>query len=157
VFQHENSRKPLEPPVVAEFVKGSKPGPGHRTVFSEDFGLEEYDSVAYNKPLAGSHSGFVTTLRIAKANDRLYQKGSYLLQYEGVYRFNAVPNTPLMRGQVTARGVLYGTLDSKGNFTPLDGPIKVAITGGTDAYVTAHGEITERQPKLENRLLDISL
>jgi hypothetical protein len=120
VFQHENSRKPLEPPVVAEFVKGSKPGPGHRTVFSEDFGLEEYDSVAYNKPLAGSHSGFVTTLRIAKANDRLYQKGSYLFQYEGVYRFNAVPNTPLMRGQVTARGVLYGTLDSKGNFTPLN-------------------------------------
>jgi hypothetical protein len=139
----------LSPPVVAEFVKGSKPGPGHRTVFS--------DGVAYNKPLAGSHSGFVTTLRIAKANDRLYQKGSYLFQYEGVYRFNAVPNTPLMRGQVTARGVLYGTLDSKGNFTPLDGPIKVAITGGTDAYVTAHGEITERQPKLENRLLDISL
>jgi hypothetical protein len=136
VFQHENSRKPLEPPVVAEFVKGSKPGPGHRTVFSEDFGLEEYDSVAYNKPLAGSHSGFVTTLRIAKANDRLYQKGSYLFQYEGVYRFNAVPNTPLMRGQVTARGVLYGTLDSKGNFTPLN-----PVGGVLRTWRCSHSEI----------------
>jgi len=147
----------ISPPVFADFVKGSKPGPGHRFVFSEDFRLEEYDGVAYNKPLAGSHSGFVTTLRIIKANDRLYQKDSYLFQYEGIYRFNGVPNTPLMRGQVTARGVAYGTLDRFGNFSPLDGVIKAAITGGTDAYVMAHGEITERVPKLENRLLDISL
>jgi hypothetical protein len=38
----------ISPPVVAEFEKGSKPGPGHRQIFSEDFGLEEYDGVAFN-------------------------------------------------------------------------------------------------------------
>ncbi|MGH6692996.1 MAG: hypothetical protein ACREF4_20200, partial [Gammaproteobacteria bacterium] len=92
-----------------------------------------------NKQLAGSHSGFVTTLRIATANDKLYPKDSYLLQYEGIYRFNSVPNTPLKRGQVTARGVLHGNIASIGDFTPLDGPIRLAITGGTDAYATARG------------------
>jgi hypothetical protein len=68
-----------------------------------------------------------------------------------------VPNTPLQRGQVTARGVLHGTLAGAGNFTPLDGPIRLTITGGTEAYVTACGQITERNPLPANRLLDIGL
>jgi hypothetical protein len=97
------------PPVVAEFVPGPG-GPGKRFVFSEDFCLKRYDGAAQNSQLAGSHSGFVTTLQIAEANDRLYPEDSYFFQYEGIYRFNTVPNTPLQRGQVTARGVLHGTL-----------------------------------------------
>jgi hypothetical protein len=68
-----------------------------------------------------------------------------------------VPNTPLQRGQVTARGVLHGTLAGAGKFTPLDGPIRLTITGGTEAYVTARGQITERNPLPANRLLDIGL
>jgi hypothetical protein len=113
--------------------------------------------VAQNNQLAGSHSGYVSTLRIAAPNDALYPNGSYLFQYEATYRFNTVPNTPLQRGQVTARGVIHGNLDNQGNLTPLDGPIILPITGGTEAYVTARGQITERQPNLANRRLDIQL
>ena len=142
--------------MVAEFVPGPG-GPGKRFVFSEDFLLERYDGAAQNNQLAGSHSGLVTTLRIAEANDRLYPEDRYLFQYEGIYRFNTVPNTPLQRGQVTARGVLHGTLAGAGNFAPLDGPIRLTITGGTEAYVTACGQITERNPLPANRLLDIGL
>jgi hypothetical protein len=54
--------------------------------------------------LAGSYSGLVTTLRVAAANDPIYQAGSYLFQYEAIFKFNAVANTPLQAGQVTARG-----------------------------------------------------
>ena len=52
--------------------------------------------------LGGTHSGSVTLLRITGANDRFYLAGSVVLEYEGTYRFNAVPNTPLKKGQVTA-------------------------------------------------------
>jgi hypothetical protein len=146
----------ITPPVVAEFYPGPG-GPGKRFMFSEDFLLEKYDGALQNNQLAGSHSGIATTLRVAKANDRLYPEDSYLLQYEGIYRFNTVPNTPLQRGQITARGVLHGNIPSAGTFTPLDGPIRLAITGGTEAYVTARGQILERDPLPENRLLDIQL
>ena len=145
----------VSPPAVAEFVPG-QPGPGHRFVFSENIELVRYDGVAQNNQLAGSYSGLMTILRIAEAGD-IYPQGSYLFQYEGIYRFNTVPNTPLMRGQVTARGMLHGNLDNQGNFTPLDGPMKVAITGGTEAYATARGEITERDPAFENKRLDIQV
>jgi hypothetical protein len=136
-------------------VNPSPPGPGHRFFFTENLLLRSYDGVAQNGQLAGSHSGFVTTLRIAQAGDQLYPQGSYLLQYEATYRFNTVPNTPLLRGQVIARGLLHGNLDNQGNLTPLDGPIMLAITGGTEAYFTARGQITERDPNIDNRLLDI--
>jgi hypothetical protein len=144
-------------------VNPSPPGPGHRFFFTENLVLQRYDN---NTPgnglphdpqnrLAGSHSGFVTTVRIARAGDQLYPQGSYLFQYEATFRFNTVPNTPLLRGQVTARGLIHGNYDNLGNLSPLDGPIRLAITGGTEAYVTARGQITERQPNLDNRLLDI--
>jgi hypothetical protein len=143
-------------PVVGGVVNPSPPGPGHRFFFSENLRLEQYDGVAQNNQLAGSHSGYVSTLRIVQAGD-IYPQGSYLFQYEATYRFNTVPTTPLQRGQVTARGVIHGNLDNQGNLTPLDGPIILAITGGTEAYVTARGQITERQPNLANRRLDIQL
>jgi hypothetical protein len=97
-------------------------------------------------------------LRLVQAGD-IYPQGSALLQYEGTYRFNTVPNTPLMRGQVTARGILHGTFN-QGQLNPLDGPIRLAITGGTEAYVTARGQITEGNPGTQtanDRVLDIQL
>jgi hypothetical protein len=111
--------------------------------------------VAQNHQLAGSHSGFVTNVRVVQAGD-IYPQGSLLMQYEATYRFNAVPNTPLQKGQVTARGILH----LAGASNPLDAPVRFAITGGTDAYVTARGQITEGTPGTVNaneRLLDIQL
>jgi hypothetical protein len=48
-------------------------------------------------------------------------------------------------------------LDSKNNFQSLDNPIRFAITGGPDAYVTARGQITEEDPNPNSRRLDIQL
>jgi len=105
-------------------VLGNSPdpgGPGKWFVFGDDPLLMQYDNLTPGNGLpqgelhrrAGSHSGFATTLRVAEAGDNFYQSGSYLLQYEGIYRFNTVPNTPSQSGQVTARGVVYG-------FIPVD-------------------------------------
>jgi hypothetical protein len=134
-------------------VRGSRPGPGHRFFFSEYVTLLEYDGVKQKKQLAGSHSGFTTTVRIAAADDQLYPEDSILTQYEATYRFNTVPNTPLKKGQVTARGTYLGIIGA-GGFTLVDVPVRFAITGGTEAYAKARGEIFERP---ENRLLDIQL
>jgi hypothetical protein len=65
--------------------------------------------------------------------------------------FNAVANTPLQKGQVTARGIF--AVDSNGDL--LDPPPTFAITGGTGPYATARGEIAEGNPTAESRLLHI--
>jgi hypothetical protein len=105
---------------------------------------------------AGSYSGLVTTLRVAAANDLFYQAGSYLFQYEAIFKFNTVASTPLQSGQVSARGVVY----LAGNLNPLE-TRTFAITGGTGPYTTARGQVTE-QPNppsspagTESWLLDI--
>jgi hypothetical protein len=67
--------------------------PPYRFVFSDDPDLERIDN---KKPgtglpespqnrLAGTHSGFATTLRVADANDMFFPEGSMLFQYEGTY------------------------------------------------------------------------
>ena len=95
----------------------------------------------------------MTLLRIAGANDRFYPAGSVVLEYEGTYRFNAVPNTPLEKGQVTARGVAI--FDANGD--PFEPPITFAITGGTEAYESARGQIVEGVPNADDRLLKIEI
>jgi hypothetical protein len=95
----------------------------------------------------------VTLLRIAGASDRFYPAGSLVLEYEGTYRFNAVPNTPLQKGQVTARGV--AVFDA--NEEPFEPPITFAITGGTEAYESARGQIVEGVPNADDRLLKIEI
>jgi hypothetical protein len=127
------------------------PGPGKRFVFSNDLALVSINGIPQSLEPAATHSGFLTTLRVAGTDDNFYPPGSYLIQYEGTYRFNAVPDTTLQKGQVTARGVLYLDRD----LNPLEPPTTVAITGGTDAYVTARGQITE--PNRDDRELDIQL
>ena len=86
-----------------------------------------------------------------KSEEPLYPAGNYLMQYEGTYRFNAVanavpaggglPSISLEMGQITARGLLY----TDPNRDPIP-PIRFPITGGTDFYRLARGEITERTP-----------
>jgi hypothetical protein len=140
------------------------PAVGDRAIFSNDLRLDRYNNrTPGNGPndlpqnpaqrRAGTHSGSVTLLRIAAANDAFYPAGSLLLEYEGTYRFNAVPNTPLQKGQVTARGVfIFDTNDN-----PVEPPITFAIIGGTEAYALARGQIVEGVPNADDRLLKIEV
>ena len=147
---------PNTDPIVAEHARppGANPhGPGHRFVFSEDLRLEEYDGVPQNHQLAGTHSGFSTTLRIAgpPKPHRIYKLDSFLFHMESLYRFEAVAGSPLQKGQITAEGTFYGEFGvvnpqtGQLGFVPLE-PNTLAITGGTGAYARAHGEITEPPP-----------
>jgi hypothetical protein len=136
------------------------PGPGHRFLFSNDLALERYDDstpgsgLPQNESdrLAGTHSGFVTLLRVAGAGDRFFPEGSELWEYDATYKFNTLDDTPLQKGQVTARGVILFQGDDL-----VEPPVRLAITGGTGPYTTAHGTITEGIPDPESRLLDIEL
>lgn len=148
-------------------VDGRFPGPPgaphYRFVFSDDLVLQHLDD---KKPgnglpqspqnrLAGTHSGFATTLRVADANDQFFPEGSMLFQYEGTFMFDAVtPDLPtdLPRGQVIVRGVAL--LD--GNFGPLK-PLTFAIVGGTGAYEGASGQVIQSGPDGSIRTLKIVL
>jgi hypothetical protein len=149
-------------------VDGRFPGPPdaprYRFVFSDDLILERIDN---KKPgnglpqpvqnrLAGTHSGFATTLRVADANDKFFPEGSMLFQYEGTFMFDAVtPDLPtdLPIGQVVARGVAL--FDA--NFDPLK-PITFAIVGGTGAYEGASGQgypiwVRRQYPHAQDRVV----
>ena len=75
-------------------VEGRFPGPPeaprYRFVFSDDLVLERIDNkkpgtglpASPQNRLAGTHSGFATTLRVADANDKFFPEGSMLFQYE---------------------------------------------------------------------------
>jgi hypothetical protein len=148
-------------------VDGRFPGPPdaprYRFLFSDDLILERIDN---NKPgnglpqpvqnrLAGTHSGFATTLRVADANDKFFPEGSMLFQYEGTFMFDAVtPDLPtdLPIGQVVARGVAL--FDA--NFDPLK-PITFAIVGGTGAYEGASGQVIQSGSDGSIRTLKIVL
>ena len=65
-------------------------------------------------------------------------------------------NTPLKKGQVTAFGVILGVLVD-GYLQTIDPPRRLAITGGTEAYRLARGQITEAVPDPEDRRLEIEL
>jgi hypothetical protein len=139
------------------------PGPRYRFVFSDDLALERIDN---KKPgnglprslqdrLAGTHSGFATTLRVSDANDKFFPAGSMLFQYEGTFMFDAVtPDLPtaLPRGQVIVRGVAL--FDA--NFDPLK-PLTFAIVGGTGAYEGASGQVIQSGPDGSIRTLKIVL
>jgi hypothetical protein len=154
----------LLPDPVNEAVQGPPPkGPGKRFVFSKDLVLERLDnSTPGPGPLdlppdplqrhAGTYSGFVTVLRVAEPLDVFLQPGTYLLNYEVVYRFTALANTSLQKGQITAHGVFYGFAVS-GHLQTVDPPNGLAITGGTEAYTTAHGQIIQ-QPNPPNAPAD---
>jgi hypothetical protein len=88
-------------------------GQGHRSVFTNDLALERYDDstpgnglpVAQHDRSAGTHSGVATVVRVAAADDDFFPPDSVLFQYEATYKFNALDDTPLQKGQVTAQGL----------------------------------------------------
>jgi hypothetical protein len=138
------------------------PAVGDRAIFSNDLQLERYNNrTPGNGPndlpqdpaqrRAGTHSGSVTILRIAAANDRFFPPGSFLMEYDATYRFNDLATTPLQKGQVTARGVFL----TDSNFNEIDTPNTFAITGGTDVYELARGQIVE--PNANDRLLKLDV
>jgi hypothetical protein len=147
---------------VSGFVEppgANRPGPGHRFFFSDNLVLEEIDG---KKPgpgglpreekdrRAGTQSGFITTVRKPDPTDPFVAGGNILLQYDGTYWLNAVAG--LQEGQITARGVVLKK-DGLNVGIPT-----FAITGGTKAYATARGQVTEkREQDKELRLLDIVL
>jgi hypothetical protein len=148
-------------------IDGRSPGPPgaprYRFVFSDDLLLERIDN---EKPgsglpqspqnrLAGTHSGFATTLRRSRRERQVLPEDSMLFQYEGTFWFDAViPDLPttLPRGQVVARGVAL----FDGNFDPLM-PLTFAIVGGTGAYVGASGQVVQSGPDESIRTLKIAL
>lgn len=98
----------LLPDPVNERIPGlPDEGPGQRWIFSKNLVLERHDNITPGNlmpqqpelRLAGSYSGLVTTLRVAQANDPFYQPGSYLFQYEAIFKLDAVADTPLQKGQ----------------------------------------------------------
>jgi hypothetical protein len=105
--------------------------------------------------MAATHSGVETIVRISGPGDPFFPPGSVLFQYEATYKFNALDDTPLQKGQVTAQGLVL--IDNVEDVNALETPIRFAITGGTGPYATAHGTITEGVPNPESRLLDIEL
>jgi hypothetical protein len=151
---------------VTEDIGHEVPGPiepGKRFVFTNNLRLDRYDDSTPgsglpqdpNDRLAGTHSGVETIVRVVEpgAVDPFFPSPSLLVQYEATYKFNALDDTPLQKGQVTAQGLVL--VDS--DFNALETPIRFAITGGTGPYSTAHGTITEGIPDPESRLLDIEL
>ena len=157
----------VEVDVTVTPVDGRFPGPPdaprYQFVFSDDLVLERIDNMRPGnglpqsplKRLAGTHSGFATTLRVADSDDKFFPEGSMLFQYEGTFMFDAVVSdlpTALPRGQVIARGVAI----FDGNFDPLK-PLTFAIVGGTEAYQGASGQVVQSGPDGSVRTLKILL
>jgi len=157
----------VEVDVTVTSVDGRLPGPPgaprRRFVFSDDLVLERIDNKMPGNGLpqspldrlAGTHSGFGTTLRVADANDKFFPEGSMLFQYEGTYMFDPVTGelpTGLPRGQVIARGVSI----FDGSFQPLK-PLTFAIVGGTEGYEGATGQVTHSGPDGSIRTLKLML
>ena len=109
--------------------------PGKRFVFTNYLALERYDdstpgnglAVDPNDRRAGVHSGVVTIVRVAQVADTFFPVPGLLFQYEATYKFNTLDDTPLQKGQVTARGLFL--IDNVKDWNALEPPIRFAITG----------------------------
>jgi hypothetical protein len=126
--------------VVLKQYKGKKPG----------HGLPKKEEDRY----AGIHLGTMTLLRHTGPGDRFYKPGIFVYQYVATYKFNNLPKTPLKKGQITGHGLLL--LDTT-THTVVEQPSKYAISGGTDAYAKARGEIHELHNATNDRELYVEL
>jgi hypothetical protein len=138
-------------PIGSPQIHGRFPTkPGKYFSFTEDVVLEQYNGKRPGRGLpkkkkdryAGVHSGTVTLLRIAGPGDRFYRPRTFVVQYVATYKFNDLRRTPLKKGEITVRGLnlLDGTRLPP---THLEVPNTYALTGGTDAYAKARGEVIE--------------
>jgi hypothetical protein len=130
------------------FLFVPKNGPkdiGDRLFFSDRLAVTKIDgttvgNVGVGLP-AGTHSGFLTALRFLEVADPYLPDAELLWQQQATYRLNAVAgNLPagLKEGQITAQGVVRVA-----NHEPVGNEIRFAITGGTEAYANARGQVTE--------------
>jgi hypothetical protein len=106
------------------FGPGPSNQPGKQGFFTDDL-------LNSQKEVVGTRSGFVTRLRITPED-------IHELQATCNFPPSTVPQAPAV-GQVTIQGVL--SLPAKPGNT-----YKYAITGGTDAYANARGEVTFIEP-----------
>jgi hypothetical protein len=145
-----SSNRPIPPPVGDYFD------------FTEDVVLKRYKKKrpGHGLPthqadrLAGIHSGTVTLLRITGPGDRFYKPGIFVYQYVATYKFKNLAKTPLKKGQITGHGLAF--FDSTTE-TLFELPIRYAITGGTDVYAKARGEILELHNATNDRELYLEL
>jgi hypothetical protein len=136
--------------------------PGDQVTFTEDVVVKQYKrkKPGHGLPkkdedrLAGTHSGLLTLLRIAKPGDRFFPPDTFVFQYVATYKFNKLAKTPLKKSQITGQGIVL--FDPTTN-TRLEVPNRFAITGGTDAYDKARGEIIELHNATEDREIHIEL
>jgi hypothetical protein len=137
---------------VAEKEPGPH-GPGWRFSFSDDLYVVSVDGTPLPaNTRVGTHSGFITTLRVAKVGDNYFSKDDELFQYQATYVFDG-PNlnlpAALPRGQLLVGGVFW-ELKAAGPAQPRT----FAITGGTGPYSLARGQLTEAGP---DRTLTVTL
>jgi hypothetical protein len=138
------------------------PKPGLQIFFTEDVLLKQYDAATAGHGLpqneanryAGIHSGFLTLLRITGAGDRFYGPDIFIYEYLAMYKFNDLPNTPLKKGQIAGHGL---SVFDTNTHTVLEIPNPYAITGGTDGYAKARGQIRELHNATDDRELHIEL
>jgi hypothetical protein len=107
--------------LTKNIIFGHVPGPhkpGSQVVFSDDL----LDAAGKR---VGSHSGFGTLVR------ELDDRG--LIHYQATYEF--APGPKEIGPQITARGLVFWQAD-------FVGAPKVAITGGTEDYANARGQVT---------------
>jgi hypothetical protein len=130
---------------VFEFVPKSGPKDiGDRLFFMDRLAVTKIDgkTVGNNGRLpAGTHSGFLTALRFLQVADPYLPGADLLWQQEATYKMNAVDdNLPagLKEGQITTQGLVLVR-----NHERLGNEIRLAITGGTEAYANARGQVTE--------------
>jgi hypothetical protein len=136
--------------------------PDNQLPFTEDVVLQRYGRKRPGRGLpkkeedryVGIHMGTLTFLRLIGQGDRFYKPGIHLVIYVAAYRFYDLAKTPLKKGQITTHGVL---LVDSATHTRFETPNKYAITGGTDAYAKARGEVIELGPTSEDRELYIDL
>jgi hypothetical protein len=119
--------------VVTKNVASEHKGPSAPHVGNQDFFSD--DLLNAQNQVVGTHSGFCTLVRVTPGN------APDLQECQATFT--------LPQGQVTARG-LYSTPMAVGQSS------KVAITGGTDAYANARGQVTWTQLAAGGRVvLDI--
>lgn len=141
-----------------------QPGLGKRLAFWDDLFDRQKSTNPQDPlpPILGEHSGDATVIR--------FEGGGQWVQYTATYRLSKNyadsqksppvlaadptvdqdPSSTVKKGQITAQGLVFF---KDGDFV---GSPKVAVTGGTEEYKNARGQVTwERADPCNRHTLDI--